>query len=128
MQSNVPIKTALNVVSQKTTEYTDKEPYGVVEQMPSYPGGMGALMQYLSNNIKYPKEAEKNGRQGRVICIFTVESDGSITDVKVSKSVAPSLDAEAVRVLSAMPRWIPGKQDGKPVRVNYTLPITFRLQ
>ena len=127
-QSNVPIKTPFDVVSQKTTEYTDKEPYGVVEQMPSYTGGMGALMQYLCNNVKYPVEAENQGIQGRVICTFVVEKDGSITNVKVSKSVDPSLDAEAVRVLSAMPRWIPGKQDGKPVQVNYTLPVTFRLQ
>lgn len=127
-QSNVPIKTPSDDVSQKTTEYTDKEPYGAVEQMPSYLGGMGALMQYLSNNIKYPKEAEKKGIQGRVICTFVVEKDGSITNVKVSKSVEPSLDAEAVRVLSAMPRWIPGKQDGKPVRVKYIFPVTFRLQ
>lgn len=113
----------------KTNDGKQKNyPGGAVEQMPSYLGGMGALMQYLSNNIKYPKEAEKKGIQGRVICTFVVEKDGSITNVKVSKSVEPSLDAEAVRVLSAMPRWIPGKQADKPVSTKYTLPITFRLQ
>lgn len=100
----------------------------VVDQMPSYPGGLGALMQYLSSNIKYPKEAEKKGGQGRVVTSFVVEKDGSITDVKVTKSVHPVLDAEAVRVVSQMPKWIPGKESGMPVRVKYTLPVTFRLQ
>ena len=102
--------------------------FDVVEQMPSYPGGNGALMQYLSSHIKYPVIAEENGIQGRVICTFIVERDGSITDVRIAKSVDPSLDKEAVRVVSSMPKWIPGKQDGKPVRVEYTFPVTFRLQ
>ena len=102
--------------------------FDVVEQMPSYPGGMGALMQYLSSNIKYPVIAEENGIQGRVICTFVVERDGSITDVKIAKSVDPSLDKEAVRVVKSMPKWIPGKQNGSAVRVKYTLPVTFRLQ
>ena len=102
--------------------------FDVVEQMPSYPGGMGALMQYLSSHIKYPAIAEENGIQGRVICTFVVERDGSITDVKIAKSVDPSLDKEAMRVVSSMPKWIPGKQNGSAVRVKYTLPVTFRLQ
>ena len=102
--------------------------FDVVEQMPSYPGGMGALMQYLSSNIKYPAIAEENGIQGRVICTFVVERDGAITDVKIAKSVDPSLDKEAMRVVSKMPKWIPGKQNGSAVRVKYTLPVTFRLQ
>ena len=102
--------------------------FDVVEQMPSYPGGNGALMQYLSKNIKYPVVAEENGIQGRVICTFVVEKDGSVTDVRVAKSVDPSLDKEAVRVVSSMPKWIPGKQNGSAVRVKYTLPVTFRLQ
>ena len=102
--------------------------FDVVEQMPSYPGGMGALMQYLSSNIKYPAIAEENGIQGRVICTFVVERDGSITDVRIAKSVDPSLDKEAMRVVSKMPRWIPGKQNGSAVRVKYTVPVTFRLQ
>ena len=102
--------------------------FDVVEQMPSYPGGMGALMQYLSSNIKYPAIAEENGIQGRVICTFVVERDGSITDVKIAKSVDPSLDKEAMRVVSKMPKWIRGKQNGSAVRVKYTLPVTFRLQ
>lgn len=102
--------------------------FEVVEQMPSFPGGAGALMQYLGSNIKYPVVAEENGVQGRVVCTFVVEKDGSITDVRVVKSVDPSLDKEAVRVVKGMPRWIPGKQNGAAVRVKYTVPVTFRLQ
>ncbi len=102
--------------------------FDVVEQMPSFPGGPSALMQYLGSNIKYPVVAEENGVQGRVVCTFVVERDGSITDVRVVKSVDPSLDREAVRVVKSMPRWIPGKQNGSAVRVKYTVPVTFRLQ
>ena len=102
--------------------------FDVVEQMPSFPGGAGALMQYLSSNIKYPVVAEENGVQGRVVCTFVVEKDGSITDVRVIKSVDPSLDKEAMRVVKSMPKWIPGKQNGSAVRVKYTVPVTFRLQ
>jgi protein TonB len=102
--------------------------FDVVEQMPSFPGGPSALMQYLSSNIKYPVVAEENGVQGRVVCTFVVEKDGSITDVRVVKSVDPSLDKEAMRVVKGMPKWIPGKQNGSAVRVKYTVPVTFRLQ
>ena len=102
--------------------------FDVVEQMPSFPGGMSALMNYLNNNIKYPVIAEENGIQGRVIVQFIVGKDGHISDVKVAKSVDPSLDKEAVRVVKAMPKWIPGKQNGQAVTVRYTLPVTFRLQ
>ena len=102
--------------------------FDVVEQMPSFPGGMGALMSWLSQNIKYPVIAAENGVQGRVIVQFVVEKDGSITDVKVAKSVDPSLDKEAARVVSAMPKWTPGKQNGSAVRVKYTVPVTFKLQ
>ena len=102
--------------------------FDVVEQMPSFPGGPSALMQYLSSNIKYPVVAEENGVQGRVVCTFVVERDGSITDVRVVKSVDPSLDKEAVRVVKSMPKWIPGKQNGSAVRVKYTVPVTFKLQ
>ena len=102
--------------------------FDVVEQMPSFPGGPSALMQYLNSNIKYPVIAEENGVQGRVVCTFVVEKDGSITDVRVVKSVDPSLDKEAMRVVKGMPKWIPGKQNGSAVRVKYTVPVTFRLQ
>ena len=102
--------------------------FDVVEEMPSFPGGQGALMSYLASNIKYPVVAQENGVQGRVIVGFVVERDGSITDVKVMRSVDPSLDREAQRVVKAMPRWKPGKQNGSAVRVKYTVPVVFRLQ
>lgn len=102
--------------------------FEVVEQMPSFPGGAGALMKYLSENIKYPVVAQENGVQGRVVVSFVVERDGSITDVKVAKSVDPSLDREAMRVVRSMPHWIPGKQNGSAVRVKYNVPVSFRLQ
>ena len=101
--------------------------FDVVEQMPSFPGGQGALMNYLNSNIKYPVIAEENGIQGRVVVQFVVGEDGSISNVHVVKSVDPSLDKEAVRVVKNMPRWIPGKQNGQSVTVRYTLPVTFRL-
>ena len=100
----------------------------IVEQMPSFPGGMGALMSWLSQNIKYPVIAAENGVSGRVIVQFVVEKDGSITDVKIAKSVDPSLDKEASRVVKSMPHWIAGRQNGSPVRVKYTVPVTFKLQ
>ena len=102
--------------------------FDVVEEMPSFPGGQGALMSYLSSNIKYPVVAQENGVQGRVIVAFVVERDGSITDVKVARSVDPSLDREAQRVVKSMPKWKPGKQNGSAVRVKYTVPVVFRLQ
>ena len=102
--------------------------FDVVEEMPSFPGGQGALMSFLNSNIKYPVVAQENGVQGRVIVGFVVERDGSITDVKVMRSVDPSLDREAQRVVRAMPRWKPGKQNGSAVRVKYTVPVVFRLQ
>lgn len=102
--------------------------FDVVEQMPSFPGGQAALMSYLSNNIKYPQIAMENGVQGRVVCTFVVERDGSITDIRVVRGVDPSLDKEAIRVLKSMPHWIPGKQNGSAVRVKFTVPVTFKLQ
>ena len=102
--------------------------FTVVEQMPMYPGGDGALMGYLRDNIHYPTVAAENGVQGRVVVGFVVERDGSITDVKVLRSVDPSLDREAMRVVKSMPRWTPGKQNGSAVRVKYQVPVTFRLQ
>ena len=102
--------------------------FDVVEEMPSFPGGNGALMSYLASNIKYPVVAQENGVQGRVIVSFVVERDGSISDVRVARSVDPSLDREAQRVVKSMPRWKPGKQNGSAVRVKYTVPVVFRLQ
>ena len=102
--------------------------FDVVEVMPSFPGGNGALMSYLSKNIKYPVVAQENGIQGRVVVSFVVERDGSITDVRVVRSVDPSLDKEAQRVVRNMPNWNPGKQNGSAVRVKYNVPVAFRLQ
>lgn len=102
--------------------------YEVVEQMPEFPGGQSALLEWIADNIIYPPVAEQNGIQGRVVCTFIVETDGSVTDVQVVRSIDPSLDAEAVRVLRQMPRWNPGKQNGEAVRVKYTVPITFKLE
>lgn len=102
--------------------------FDVVEEMPSFPGGNGALMSYLASNIEYPVVAQENGVQGRVIVSFVVERDGSISDVRVARSVDPSLDREAQRVVKSMPRWKPGKQNGSAVRVKYTVPVVFRLQ
>ena len=107
---------------------TNDNPFDVVEEMPQFPGGAAALMQYLSKNIRYPEEAHKNNIQGRVIVNFIVETDGSITEAKVTRSIHPLLDAEALRVINAMPKWNPGMQGGKPVRVKYTVPVTFKLQ
>ena len=101
----------------------------VVETMPEFPGGQQALFKYLGENVKYPVIAQENGIQGRVICQFVVNKDGSIVDVVVVRSSGePSLDKEAVRVINSMPKWKPGKQRGKPVRVKYTVPVNFRLQ
>lgn len=101
--------------------------YDVVEQMPSFPGGISGLRTYLNQNIRYPAEAQENCVQGRVVVSFVVEKDGHISDVTVLRSVDPSLDKEAVRVIRNMPRWTPGKQGGEPVRVRYNVPVSFRL-
>ena len=116
------------VVAEVPPAVEETKVYDVVEQMPSFKGGESALMNYLKNAIHYPAIAEENGIQGRVVCTFVVERDGSITDVKVARSVDPSLDKEATRVIKSMPKWIPGKQNGSSVRVKFTLPVTFRLQ
>ena len=101
--------------------------FEVVEQMPAFPGGDAALMKYLQENTHYPTIAAENGVQGRVVVGFVVEKDGSITDVTVIKSQDPALDHEAVRVVKSMPRWTPGKIDGAAVRVEYQVPVVFRL-
>ena len=102
--------------------------FDVVEQMPQFPGGLEELMTFLSQNVRYPEAAHKAGVQGRVIANFVVEKDGSITEAKIVKSVSPELDAEALRVINSMPKWIPGMQNDEAVRVKYTIPVTFQLQ
>ena len=109
-------------------EEVTQKVFDVVEVMPSFPGGQAALLQYLNSQVKQPVVAQENGIQGRVTISFVVERDGSITDVKVARSVDPSLDKEAARVVSSMPRWTPGKQNGSAVRVKFNVPVVFRLQ
>lgn len=104
-----------------------KKVYDVVETMPSFPGGAGEMMKYLAANIKYPKEAEEKNITGRVIVSFVVTATGDITNVNIVKPVHPSLDAEALRIVSGMPKWTPGMQSGKPVNVKFTLPVIFRF-
>jgi len=105
----------------------ENKSFDVVEEMPQFPGGPNALFEYLNKNLKYPIVAEENGVQGRVIVTFVVERDGSLSDVKVVKSVDPYLDREAQRLVKSMPHWIPGKQNGENVRVKYTVPVRFNL-
>ena len=101
--------------------------FQIVETQPEFPGGMAELMKYLQKNMRYPKVCKEQGLQGRVIVQFVVNADSTITDVNVVKPVNPHFDKEAVRVVEAMPKWNPGKQRGEPVRVRFTLPVTFRL-
>ena len=105
-----------------------EEVFMVAEQMPEYPGGMKEMLKFLQENVKYPENAMKNNVQGRVIVQFVVEKDGTPTEFKVARSVDPDLDAEALRVLQTMPKWKPGMQRGKIVRVKFTVPVSFKLQ
>lgn len=106
----------------------DGKVYDVVENMPSYPGGDQAMYEFLVSNMKYPVEAQKAKKEGRVVVSFVVRKDGSITDVSVVRPEDPALDAEAVRVVKAMPKWTPGKQKGVPVNVKFNMPIQFKLK
>jgi len=109
-------------------EETKEETLTVVDVMPQYPGGDHELLKFIAQSIKYPTDAQEAGVQGRVICSFVVDKKGNIVEPKIIRGIDPSLDAEALRVIGMMPRWTPGRQDGKAVRVLYTVPITFRLQ
>ena len=116
-------------VEAPVEEEEEEVVFVIVESMPEFPGGQQALFKYLSENVKYPVIAQENGIQGRVICQFVVNKDGSIVDVEVVRSGGDaSLDKEAIRVIKSMPKWKPGKQRGKPVRVKYTVPVNFKLQ
>ena len=116
------------VVEEEEEEESAQQIFTVVEKQPEFPGGTAELFKYLSKAIKYPVIAQENGIQGRVVCSFVVNRDGSIVDIQVMRGVDPSLDKEAVRVISEMPKWKPGEQRGKPVRVRFILPVQFRLQ
>lgn len=128
--ANGEILKAKEVIAEPETPKHEEENkvFDIVEQQPMFPGGPAALMKYLSEHTKYPVVAQENGVQGRVTVQFVVEKDGSISDVHVLRGVDPSLDKEAVRVVKSLPRWTPGKQNGITVRVNYRVPVLFRLQ
>lgn len=115
------------VVVDMYPEAHDSDAFDVVEKMPEYPGGIEAFMKFLSENVRYPEAASKAGIQGRVLVEFIVEKDGSISNTHVIQNVNEYLDAEAVRVVGAMPKWTPGMHEGKAVRVKYAVPISFRL-
>ena len=125
-QTYVPPTVVAAVVVEE--EASEQYIFEIVEDPAEFPGGMVALNSFLSRNIIYPTIAQENGIQGRVTCSFVVNQDGSIVDIQVLRGLDPSLDREAMRVIGTMPKWNPGKQRGKPVRVRFTLPVTFRLQ
>lgn len=106
----------------------DAPVFFIVEEMPAFPGGDEALRKYIAQSVKYPAIAQENGIQGRVFVAFVVNTRGEVTDVKVARGIDPSLDKEAIRVVQSMPKWTPGKQRGKAVKVSYTVPINFVLQ
>jgi len=116
------------IVVKEEEAVEEPEIFLVVEEQPEFPGGMAELMKYLRENIRYPQIAKENGIQGKVYVSFVVDDQGKITRIKVVRGVDPALDAEAIRVVENMPRWKPGKQRGKPVFVQYNLPINFVLQ
>ncbi|WP_337486179.1 energy transducer TonB [Prevotella sp.] len=118
---------AFSQSNQQAKETEETKSSQVVEEMPVFPGGEKALVAYLKENLKYPSVPAENGVQGRVIVLFKVEADGSLTDVRIGRSVDPWIDREALRLVKAMPKWIPGKQDGKPVPVKFQVSITFSL-
>ena len=122
----VDIDNDVDIIVEEEPE--EPEVFMVVEDMPEFPGGTAALMQYLQKNIKYPAICRENNIQGRVLVTFIVNKDGAVVEPEVVKSVNPSLDKEALRVISTMPKWKPGSQRGKPVRVKYTVPVNFKLQ
>ena len=130
--SNVVVKKKNAVADEEVAigvidDNKDDRVWNVVEQMPKFPGGDAGLMSFMKDNIKYPAEAEKAGKQGRVVVTFVVGKDGAVNNAKVVRSVDEKLDAEALRVVNAMPKWQPGKQRGQEVNVMYTIPVTFRL-
>jgi TonB family protein len=120
-----PVAAILNISPPQDAQ---REVYAVVEEMPQYPGGETALLKFIFTSVDYPVEAQQKGEQGRVICAFVIESDGSITGAKVLNGISPQLDAEALRVIGLFPKWTPGKMKGQAVAVRYVIPVTFRLQ
>lgn len=113
--------------AERPSAEVENRVFDVVEQMPGFPGGISGLSNYLKENLRYPPSAMKDSIQGRVIVSFVVEKDGTISEAKIARGADPRLDAEALRVIRAMPKWTPGRQNGQGVRVKYNVPITFRL-
>lgn len=117
-----------NLPSEEVKGKTEGEIFTVVEEMPSFPGGLQELMKFISKEVKYPAEAQEKGIQGRVILSMVIDKEGNVNDIKVLRGVDPLLDNEAIRVIKSMPKWTPGKQKGKAVNVKYTIPVSFKLQ
>ena len=137
MGSTIPIQFKLRsdketeevkVVGYGATQKKKEQTFVVVEQMPQFPGGAAALMKFISENVKYPAQATADKAQGTVIMNFVIKSDGKVDQLNVERGVHPALDAEAIRVIGLMPDWTPGKQGGKAVDVQFTMPIQFKLQ
>mgnify|MGYP002855364190 FL=1 len=126
-QGDVPRVQKVDSLKDENIEKIESVVGQIIPRMPSFPGGYPALAEFLSKNTTYPEQAEKEGIQGRVICKFDIDEKGYISNIKVVKPIHPLLDAEAVRVISVMPRWIPAKQLGVAVKTRFALPITFRL-
>ena len=120
--------TEIEFIEETVEEVVEEEIFTIVQDMPSFPGGDGAMLSFLGKNIKYPTLAKESGIQGTVYVTFVVEKDGSVSDVKVLRGIGGGCDEEAIRVVKSMPKWTPGKQRGKPVKVQYNLPCRFVLQ
>ncbi len=120
--------TEIEFIEEVEEEFVEEEIFTIVQDMPSFPGGDAAMLSYLGKNIKYPTLAKESGIQGTVYVTFVVEKDGSVSNVKVLRGIGGGCDEEAIRVVKSMPRWTPGKQRGKPVKVQYNLPCRFVLQ
>ena len=128
LMSMMAVLCLMTANAQKTVvSQSNQNVYDQVEQMPEFPGGMSAMIDFLQTNLKYPEDAIKQKVGGRVMVMFVVETDGSLSNVRVARKVFPSLDAEAVRVVKAMPKWKPGKEKDRPVRVNFTLPVVVNI-
>lgn len=128
MDDNRVFDMTISTIEVEEEERHDTEIFTIVEEMPEFPGGTEALMKYINSSIKYPPIAQENGISGKVILQFVINQNGEVTNITVARGVDPSLDREAIRVVQAMPKWSPGKQRNRPVRVAYTLPINFQLQ
>jgi periplasmic protein TonB len=123
-------KMEVEVIKEKieTPPISNEKTFSFVESMPSFPGGEAAMFKFINDNLKYPEEAKENKIEGKVFVSFIVDTDGSIQDVKVKRGIVSGCNEEAIRLVSSMPKWVPGKQNGKAVRVSFNLPVVFRLQ